>query len=175
MFSNGNSESWARTKVDIAEAFDYIDSPGKGETWSGGGIDFYSKNGEGSGVKAKDRSRLDYVNGDDMMAFLKLGNSFSKGLKGLKETPHPDILPVEKSKLAKYLDKANKGLSKFNKYKKHLEQVIQPVFKKLDVPVVCESCGAWRTKLTKQPIDEKDITPEQRRDAEKISINEFHE
>ncbi|MFK7102253.1 RHS repeat-associated core domain-containing protein, partial [Flavobacterium oreochromis] len=169
IFSNGNSESWARSKVKIAETLDYIDNPGLGETWNGGGIDFYSKKGEGSGVKAKDRNNLDYVNGDDLITLLKIGNSIGKKLQGDKvKGPHPDFLPVEKSKLAKHLDKFHKNFKKFEKYKKFAEKVITPVFEKFNKPVVCEDCGRWFTKLSKEEIEEKNITPENRRDAERI-------
>ncbi|WKL46344.1 RHS repeat-associated core domain-containing protein [Flavobacterium pectinovorum] len=174
ILSKGDSESWARTKVDVAEVMDYIDSPGQGEIWEGGGIDFYSKSGEGSGVRARDRGKVDYVNGDDLIALISLGGTFAGGLKGGSITPHP-VSFGSKFKLAKSLDKINEGIGKFEKYKKHLEQVLTPVFNKLNKPVVCASCHSWQKKLSKEPIDEIDITPEQRRDAEVIPLEEFHD
>ena len=172
---NFNSEKIARAKIAFKKAFDYIDSPGRGETWSGGGIDFYSEKGEGSGIKAKDRSLIDYIDGDEMLAFIKLGKSFGKGLKGENKAPHPDIEDLkEKSKILKDIEKANKAFKKIKKYKKQLEKVIKPVFEMNNVPDVCDKCGRWYGRLDGKFIEEEDVTPEQRANA-RTGTTENHE
>jgi RHS repeat-associated protein len=75
---DGDNETYARMKIAIDEATTEKEYPKENESWSGGGIDFYSKNGDGSGVKAKDRSNLDYINGDDMLIIAGMFKSFGK-------------------------------------------------------------------------------------------------
>lgn len=158
---NFNNESWAKSKIKIASVLGVLDTPKKNQTWDGGGIDFYSKSGEGSGVKAKDRSKLDYVNGDELMAIMKLGKGFSKGQRGATVTPYPDIIPGKKSELLNAVLKVKKVLSKFKKNKKELEKITPPIFELVHYPNECERCGRYYSKISKKFIDKNDLSKDQ--------------
>ena len=58
---------------------------GKGSDWNKGGIHFYSKKGEGSGIRGKNGQIIDYVDGDALIEFLQAGGGISKG--GSNRTP----------------------------------------------------------------------------------------
>jgi len=45
-----------------------------------GGVMFYSKKGEGSGVRGTNAKLIDYVNGDVLIEFIKAGSSIAKGM-----------------------------------------------------------------------------------------------
>lgn len=106
---------------------------GDGDTWGAGGVDFYSTKGEGSGIIAKDRSKVDYTNGDDLIAFLSTGGGL--GRPGRKNTtPHPDRVAPD-SKVLKIFKKLKDQVSKGKKTNKYIEEGVK-TFRK-----ICNQCN----------------------------------
>ena len=127
---NGSwSEGVARTFIGFMGIF----SEGNGDDWDGGGVDFFSKKGEGSGVKVKDKNKVDYVNGDDLIASIKqaktLGTKIDKKalqsiFKALKHKKFSTSTAKNGAKIVKQVKKIFTYFKKVNEENQFLNKTL---------------------------------------------------
>ncbi len=112
-FEKGN---WSKGVAKKKMAYNAFSLMGDGDSWNGGGIDFYSKKGEGSGIKVKNKHNVLYLDGDEAIAGIKSLKNFggSKVDKKMLNKVYGAILdgklgkPTEFFRLAKDIKKVLK-------------------------------------------------------------------